>query len=144
MSKLLNNHNHPRHMKLPVLALMMILTPRLQRALMRIPAQSFTISSSTLTFSSKHAKLQFELETIGTGIMQAFGNSMLPILPSGVMLTFEKRDSYCVGDIVFCKVQGRFIDAHKITKIRGKDYMIANNRGFENGWTKTIYGKVIL
>jgi hypothetical protein len=35
------------------------------------------------------------------------------------------------------------IDAHLITKIDCGRYMIANNHGFENGWTSTIYGKVI-
>ena len=24
-----------------------------------------------------------------------------------------------------------------------RGYLIANNKGFENGWTKTIYGKVV-
>ncbi len=33
---------------------------------------------------------------------------------------------------------------NKITKKdANKGYMIANNKGFENGWTKTIYGYVI-
>jgi SOS-response transcriptional repressor LexA len=76
--------------------------------------------------------------------MTCFGNSMLPILKSGSTLTFKAFDSYEIGDIVFCKVKGRYIDAHKITKIdANKGYMIANNKGWENGWTKTIYGRVI-
>ncbi|MFN4151150.1 MAG: S24 family peptidase [Candidatus Sericytochromatia bacterium] len=76
--------------------------------------------------------------------MKAFGNSMLPILKSGSLLTFEKFDEYEINDIVFCKVKGRYIDAHKITKKDfNKGYLIANNQGYENGWTKTIYGKVI-
>jgi hypothetical protein len=25
----------------------------------------------------------------------------------------------------------------------GKGFLIANNHGFENGWTKTIFGKVV-
>ena len=57
--------------------------------------------------------------------MKAFGNSMLPIIKSGSTLTFEKREFYEIGDIVFCKVKGRFIDAHKITKEDpNKGYMI--------------------
>jgi SOS-response transcriptional repressor LexA len=76
--------------------------------------------------------------------MKCFGNSMLPILKSGSTLTFEKKNNYTIGDIVFCKVRGRFIDAHKITKMdESKGFMIANNHGFENGWTKTIYGKAV-
>ena len=76
--------------------------------------------------------------------MKVFGNSMLPIIKSGSLLTFKKEKSYQINDIVFCKVKGRYIDAHKITKTDGNArYMIANNGGYENGWTKTIFGRVI-
>lgn len=93
---------------------------------------------------NKYIILKKELEEKGTGKMKAFGNSMLPIIKSGSLLTFQKQDSYEISDIVFCKVKGRFIDAHIITKkdSSGK-YMIANNKGYENGWTKVIFGKVI-
>jgi phage repressor protein C with HTH and peptisase S24 domain len=93
---------------------------------------------------NKYEILKQQLELNGSGKMKAFGNSMLPILKSGSLLTFERKDNYEVDDIVFCKVRGRYIDAHKITKTdSNKGYMIANNHGYENGWTKTIYGKVI-
>lgn len=94
---------------------------------------------------NKYERLKGELESDEkTGKMKCFGNSMLPILKSGGLLTFVSKEKYEVGDIVFCKVKGRYIDAHKITKIdTNKGYMIANNHGWENGWTKTIYGKAI-
>ena len=93
---------------------------------------------------NKFERLKTELETTGKGRMTCFGNSMLPILKSGSTLTFEKRDTYSVKDIVFCKVRGRYIDAHKIIKMDpNKGYLIANNHGYENGWTKIIYGKAI-
>lgn len=93
---------------------------------------------------NKYLRLKEELETSGTGKMKCFGNSMLPILKSGSLLTFSKQQEYSIGDIVFCKVKGRFIDAHKITKTHpGKGYLIANNHGFENGWTRVIFGKAI-
>ncbi|HLP11787.1 MAG TPA: S24 family peptidase [Flavobacteriales bacterium] len=93
---------------------------------------------------NKYLQLKEELETIGSGKMKGFGNSMLPILKSGSLLTFKKSETYEIGDIVFCKVKGRFIDAHKIIKTDpNKGFLIANNHGWENGWTKTIYGKVI-
>lgn len=93
---------------------------------------------------SKYLRLIEELKENGQGKMKAFGNSMLPILKSGSLLTFKKFDEYKINDIVFCKVKGRYIDAHKIIKTdKNKGYLIANNHGFENGWTKTIYGKVI-
>jgi SOS-response transcriptional repressor LexA len=93
---------------------------------------------------NKYERLKVELETTGRGKMKAFGSSMLPILKSGTHLTFEKATAYKPGDIVFCKVKGRYIDAHKIVKTdANKGFLIANNHGFENGWTRTIYGKVV-
>jgi len=94
---------------------------------------------------NKFERLKSELETTGSGKMKAYGNSMLPLLKSGSLLTFYQQTTYSVGDIVFCKVNGRYIDAHKIVKTdRNKGYLIANKHGHENGWTKIIYGKVIL
>lgn len=52
-------------------------------------------------------------------------------------------DEYEVGDIVFCKVRGRYIDAHLITKKNHRGYMISNNHGHDNGYASIIYGKVI-
>ncbi|MCC6370555.1 MAG: S26 family signal peptidase [Bacteroidia bacterium] len=93
---------------------------------------------------NKYLRLKEELELIGSGKMKCFGNSMLPILKSGSLLTFTKSEIYEIGDIVFCKVRGRFIDAHKIVKTdKNKGYLIANNHGYENGWTKIIFGKAI-
>ncbi len=93
---------------------------------------------------TKYERLKKKLEETGTGKMKSYGNSMLPLLRSASTLTYERRKEYKIGDIVFCKVKGRYIDAHKITKI-GQDgrYMISNNHGHDNGWTRTIYGKVI-
>ena len=94
---------------------------------------------------NKYERLKEELESAGMGKMKCFGNSMLPILKSGSLLTFKKVESYEIGDIVFCKVKGRYIDAHKIIKKDArKGFLIANNHGYENGWTKVVYGKVLL
>lgn len=91
----------------------------------------------------KYIKAIESLNDKGTASMKVYGNSMMPIIKSGSLLTFIKCDCYYKGDIVFCKVRGRIIDAHKITKIKqGNNYMIANNSGHENGWTRTIFGKV--
>lgn len=93
---------------------------------------------------NKYHKLIQELDEKGEGYMTCFGNSMLPILKSGSTLKFQKQEEYHKGDIVFCKVNGRFIDAHKIVKTsKTKGFLIANNHGFENGWTKKIFGKAV-
>lgn len=65
---------------------------------------------------NKYENLIKQLEDHKTGKMKCFGNSMKPILESGSLLTFVKQESYEVGDIVFCKVKGRYIDAHKIVR----------------------------
>jgi hypothetical protein len=92
---------------------------------------------------NKYERLKQELIEVGTGQMKCFGNSMLPILSNPSHNTYQKQDSYEVGDIVFCKVKGRYIDAHLITKKDGDRYLISNNHGYDNGWTRQVYGKVI-
>jgi SOS-response transcriptional repressor LexA len=93
---------------------------------------------------SKYEHCKTELAKGNEAKMTCFGNSMLPILKSGSTLTFKACESYEIGDIVFCKCRGRLIDAHKVIKIdKNKGYLIANNKGHENGWTHTIYGKCI-
>ena len=94
---------------------------------------------------SKYERMQEELAVHGRTQAKAFGQSMKPILESGSLLTFEKCSHYEVGDIVFCKVKGRYIDAHKITKIDSQGrYLISNNHGYDNGWTCQIFGKVVV
>jgi SOS-response transcriptional repressor LexA len=76
--------------------------------------------------------------------MTVTGNSMVPLIYSKSKLTFSPTGDYQVGDVVFCKVDGRLIDAHKITKV-GSDgrFMISNNKGYDNGWASKIYGRVV-
>lgn len=84
------------------------------------------------------------LETGRDHTMTVTGNSMVPLIYSKSKLTFRATNDYQVGDVAFCKVSGRYIDAHKITKV-GADgrFMISNNKGYDNGWASTIYGRVI-
>lgn len=90
-----------------------------------------------------YERLINELTETGQGSKKAFGNSMSPIIESGSFLFFEIRSEYVVGDIVFCKVRGKFYDAHIVAAVRGDSYLIENKRGKKNGWTKTIYAKVV-
>lgn len=92
---------------------------------------------------NKYDNLQSALDRGEEASMRCAGNSMLPILSNPSICTYKREKSYKVGDIVFCRVKGRFIDAHKITAINGERYLISNNHGHDNGWTKTIYGRVI-
>jgi phage repressor protein C with HTH and peptisase S24 domain len=93
---------------------------------------------------NRYERVLNDLDKTGVAIMKCFGNSMTPRLKSGSLLTYNKQDTYKKGDIVFCKVKGNYIDAHIITKVnKGKGYMISNNHGHDNGWTKQVYGKVV-
>lgn len=93
---------------------------------------------------TKYERAVEALEAGKDAKMKVFGNSMLPIIKSGSLLTFRKTDDYKVGDVVLSKVKGRWIDAHKITKIADDGrYLISNNKGWDNGWTRKVFGRVI-
>ncbi len=84
------------------------------------------------------------LAETGTHVMKVSGQSMQPKIQSGSVLTFQKTDDYQKGDVVFCKVGSRHIDAHLITKVAADGrFMISNNHGHDNGWTRKIFGRVI-
>ena len=70
---------------------------------------------------------------------------MTPIFPAktSVKMTYVKQADYQVGDIVFCKVKGRWIDAHLVTRKSEQGYLISNNHGWDNGWTRNIFGRVV-
>ena len=73
------------------------------------------------------------------------GNSMIPLIKSGQdhMLAPIESSEVVVGDIVYCKVKGRFY-IHLVHAIDAKKgWLIGNNHGHMNGWTHSIYGKVI-
>lgn len=74
------------------------------------------------------------------------GNSMTPLIKSGQKhtLTPIKFEDVQINDIVFCKVKGNYY-THLVTSYsETKGFQISNNHGYVNGWTKQIYGKVIL
>jgi len=77
----------------------------------------------------------------------AHGNSMFPKIKNKEEVTISPTvDDLAVGDIVLCKVRGRYylhlIKAIKIVKNKGKRFLISNNKGHENGWISipAIYG----
>lgn len=72
------------------------------------------------------------------------GNSMVPLIHSGQEheLSPITWDKVQVGDIVYCKVKGRFY-THLVKAInQEKGCLIGNNKGGINGWTKQIFGIV--
>lgn len=94
--------------------------------------------------AEKYTRATDSLEKNGTCTMKVFGNSMMPLIKTASVLVFIKEANYEVGDVVLTRVKSRWIDAHKITRIDAEGrYLIANNKGFENGWTKKVFGRVI-
>jgi SOS-response transcriptional repressor LexA len=93
---------------------------------------------------TRYDRLLEELETTGFGKMRTSGGSMTPIFPaSGCTMHYQRQEEYEVGDIVFCKVRGRWIDAHLITRKGEQGYLISNNHGHDNGWTRKVFGRVV-
>ncbi len=73
------------------------------------------------------------------------GNSMQPKIESGELITLSPVEPETVkkGDIVFCKVKGRYF-THLVTAVQGKRIQISNNKGHVNGWIghNGVFGKV--
>lgn len=85
------------------------------------------------------------LQSGETFITSEKGNSMIPLIHSDqkheiAPCTLEQCN---IGDVVYCKVKGRFLTHKVIAKNSTKGALIANNSGRVNGWTKNIYGRVI-
>ena len=69
---------------------------------------------------------------------------MTPLIKSGQKHKLEpcKYEDVEMGDIVYCKVAGRYF-THLVTGFdERRGFQISNNHGHINGWTKKIYGKV--
>ncbi len=73
------------------------------------------------------------------------GNSMTPLILSGQkhVLAPSSIEEVEVGDIVYAKVHGRFFTHLVKAKNEDRGVLIGNNHGHNNGWTKSIFGKVI-
>jgi len=73
------------------------------------------------------------------------GSSMEPIISHRQPVRIAPADWEEVrkGDIVYCKVHGRYYTHLVKAKNNKRGCLIGNNRGHNNGWTKAVYGKVI-
>lgn len=85
------------------------------------------------------------LEKGETFITSERGNSMVPIIKSGQEHKIGpiKWHECEQGDIVYCKVKGKYYTHLVKGKNNEKGLLIGNNKGKINGWTKKVYGKVI-
>jgi hypothetical protein len=63
---------------------------------------------------------------------------------SGQLVTVEPVAdvaTLAVDDVVLCTVRGAQY-LHLIKAVRGKQFMIGNNRGGINGWTTAVWGRL--
>ena len=70
---------------------------------------------------------------------------MVPLIKSGQKHILEpiNIEDVEIGDIVFCKVKGSWFTHLVTAKNETKGVQISNNHRYINGWTKTVFGKVI-
>jgi SOS-response transcriptional repressor LexA len=89
-----------------------------------------------------------ELQASNTVQIRPKGNSMAGRIESGALVTIEPCDPATleIGDAVLARVKGCMY-LHLIKAIRegkkGRRFQIGNNKGLINGWTGTVYGKVV-
>jgi hypothetical protein len=74
------------------------------------------------------------------------GSSMAGRIESGQLVTVEPvldLASLALDEIVLCSVNGgQFLHIIKAKRGNGR-FLIGNNRGGTNGWTSSIFGRVI-
>lgn len=91
--------------------------------------------------------MNFTLERLQKGETfetSANGNSMTPLIKSGETFTLSPAtwEDVNTGNVVYCKVKGKFY-THLVKAVDPKrGCLIGNNHGRINGWTKKVYGKV--
>lgn len=92
----------------------------------------------------RYADIIQELQAGNTVRHKPHGNSMTPLIKSGQPIEISPCDPADIqtGDIVLAKVKGHFY-IHLVTRtsLDGR-FMISNNHGHDNGWSRQIYGRV--
>lgn len=94
---------------------------------------------------SQNTKIAERLQKGETVEWRPHGNSMTPRIKSGQLVTVVpcKIDDITPGDVVFSKVKGNYY-LHLVRQ-KGEDgrVLISNNHGHSNGWTRTVFGKLV-
>ncbi len=95
--------------------------------------------SDRLRWADAHIKRLQAGETI---TFRPRGRSMEPRIHDNQEITMEPCAEPSVGDAVLCRVAGK-VTLHQVIAASGLKWQIANMRGRVDGWTRTIYGRVI-
>ena len=89
----------------------------------------------------------FYIEALKRGETVKFrprGNSMTGRVESGQLVTVEpvNLEDVRVDDVVLCKVKGNEY-LHLVGAVDSGRVQIQNNKGFVNGWTRFVYGRLV-
>ena len=114
----------------------------------RITAKDWKSNKPLYCDKCKEQTMNWKIEKLLAGetiISKEPGNSMLPLIKSKqpVKIAPTTWKNVEVGDIVYAKVHGRCFTHLVKAKDPQKGCQIANNKGFVNGWTKQVYGKIV-
>lgn len=93
---------------------------------------------------SRNAQIAQRLQKGETVEWRPTGNSMTPRIKSGQLVTVSpcKIEEVEPGDVAFAKVNGNYY-LHLVRQ-KGDDgrVLISNNHNHDNGWTRTVFGKL--
>lgn len=94
-----------------------------------------------MSWATRHIAALEEGKTVS---FRPHGNSMTPRIKSGQLCTVEPANVTQVeqGDVVLCKVQGK-VFLHLVSGKHELQVKISNAHGRCNGWTSTVYGRLV-
>ena len=70
------------------------------------------------------------------------GTSMQPRIMDRALVTVEPATTAEEDDVVLCRVRGRDY-LHRVEAVGDRGFRIGNMQGHTNGWTRSIFGKVV-
>lgn len=126
----------------PLKLIMSSLNIDLRRKNMELPN-----NIENLFHGKENAPTAARLMQDGWCVITGYGQSMTPILKNAQPALVQRVDDHTElkkGDIVFCKVKGRYY-LHKIWAVKGENsFLIGNNHGHANGTIdrRNIFGIV--
>lgn len=96
-------------------------------------------------WATEHIKKLEDGETVQ---FRPTGNSMIPKIRSRQLATVEPvaLEAIAIGDVVLCRVGGNEY-LHNVLALESPGgklrFQIGNNRGFVNGWTSSVFGRLV-
>ncbi len=95
-----------------------------------------------MSWASPYVKQLLAGETVS---FRPTGNSMTPLVQSGQLCIVSpvSIEEVQVGDVVLCHVAGKTYLHKVLARNAAGMVQIGNNHGRINGWTFTVYGRLV-